>query len=107
MARRNERNHSEKQQKKVSVVVPCCNVEKYVAQCLKSIVNQTLKEIEIICINDGSTDDTLSILKSFAEKDERIILINKQNSGYGDSMNQGFAKAHGKYIGQTIHWGKE
>ena len=99
MARRNERNHSRKQQKKVSVVVPCCNVEKYVAQCLKSITNQTLKEIEIICINDGSKDNTLSILKSFAEKDERIILIDKPNSGYGDSMNQGFAKAHGEYIG--------
>ena len=54
---------------KVSVVVPCYNVEKYLHQCIDSIVNQTLKEIEIICVNDGSKDSTLDILKEYAAKD--------------------------------------
>ena len=84
---------------KVSVVVPCYNVEKYVAQCIESICAQTLKEIEIICVNDGSKDGTLAILQDFQKKDERISIIDKQNSGYGHSVNMGMAKAKGKYIG--------
>ena len=84
---------------KVSVLVPICNVEKYLAQCLDSLVNQTLQEIEIICINDGSTDNSLSIIKEFAAKDNRIVIIDKPNSGYGDSMNRGLAIAKGEYIG--------
>ena len=83
----------------VSIVVPCCNVEKYLDQCLKSIINQTLNNIEIICINDGSKDGTLNIIKKYAAKDNRIVIIDKPNSGYGDSMNIGFSKARGKYIG--------
>lgn len=88
-----------KNQPKVSILVPCYNVEKYLRQCLDSVVHQTLKEIEIICINDGSKDSTLDILKEYAEKDNRIIIIDKANSGYGDSMNQGLLKATGDYIG--------
>lgn len=84
---------------KLSILVPCYNVEKYVAQCLSSIVNQTLQDIEIICINDGSTDKTLEILQSFQTTDSRIKIINKKNSGYGDSMNLGLDMAKGKYIG--------
>lgn len=84
---------------KVSVIVPCYNVEQYVAECLESIINQTLKEIEIICVNDGSKDGTLDILKEFAKKDERVIIIDKPNSGYGHSVNLGFQKARGKYLG--------
>ena len=84
---------------KLSILVPCYNVEKYVAQCLSSIVNQTLQNIEIICINDGSTDKTLEILQSFQTTDSRIKIINKKNSGYGDSMNLGLDMAKGKYIG--------
>lgn len=83
----------------VSILVPICNVEKYLAQCLDSLVNQTLREIEIICINDGSTDNSLSIIKEFAAKDKRIVIIDKPNSGYGDSMNQGLSIAKGEYIG--------
>lgn len=83
----------------VSIVVPCCNVEKYLDKCLGSIVNQTLKEIEIICINDGSKDGTLNIIKKYAVKDNRIVVVDKPNSGYGDSMNIGFSKARGRYIG--------
>ncbi|MVX56470.1 glycosyltransferase family 2 protein [Parasutterella muris] len=83
----------------VSILVPCFNVEKYVRECLESIKNQTLTDIEVICINDGSTDSTLSILEEFAAKDCRFRIINKKNSGYGDSMNKGLDSAKGKYIG--------
>lgn len=86
-------------QLKVSILVPICNVEKYLRQCLESLVNQTLKDIEIICINDGSSDNSLAIIKDFAKKDNRIVIIDKPNSGYGDSMNRGLAIAKGEYIG--------
>ena len=84
---------------KVSVLVPIYNVESFLPECLDSLVNQTLKEIEIICINDGSKDGSLKIIKEFAAKDKRIVIINKENSGYGDSMNRGLKKATGEYIG--------
>lgn len=88
-----------KKQPKISILVPCYNVEKYIRQCMDSVVNQTLKDIEIIAINDGSKDNTLSILKDYAKNDKRIIIIDKANSGYGDSMNQGLKRATGEYIG--------
>ncbi len=88
-----------KRSPKVSVLVPIYNVEKFLQQCLESVVEQTLREIEIICINDGSTDSSAEIIREFAEKDDRIIVIDKPNSGYGDSMNQGLARARGEYIG--------
>ena len=66
---------------KVSVVVPVYNVEKLLQRCLNSLINQSLHDIEIICINDGSTDKSLEILKSFANKDKRITVIDKQNEG--------------------------
>ena len=84
---------------KVSILTPIYNVEKYLRQCLDSIVAQTLKDIEIICINDGSTDSSPSIIREYAEKDPRVIVITKKNSGYGDSMNRGLKKATGEYIG--------
>lgn len=84
---------------KISVIVPVCNVEQYLSECLESIVKQTLKEIEIICINDGSKDKSLDILKNFAQKDSRIKIIDKPNSGYGDTMNRGIEAATGEYIG--------
>ena len=62
-------------------------------------MGQTLKDIEIICINDGSKDNSLKIIKKYASKDKRIVIIDKKNSGYGDSMNQGLAKATGEYVG--------
>ncbi len=86
-------------QPKVSILVPIFNVEKYLHECLDSIVNQTLKDIEIICIDDGSTDTSPQIIKEYADKDPRFIVITKKNSGYGDSMNKGLAKATGEYIG--------
>ena len=84
---------------KVSILVPIYNVEKYLRQCLDSLVNQTLNDIEIICINDGSTDKSLSIINEFANKDNRIKVINKKNTGYGHSMNCGLRLAQGEYIG--------
>lgn len=84
---------------KVSILVPIFNVEKYLRQCLESLVNQTLKDIEIICINDGSTDSSPAIIDEFAKNDPRIVILTKTNSGYGDSMNQGLKKATGEYIG--------
>ena len=74
---------------KVSLLVPICNVERYLRECLDSAVAQTLEDIEIICINDGSTDGSLGIINSFVEKDPRFKVIDKPNSGYGDSMNKG------------------
>lgn len=84
---------------KVSIVIPCYNVEKYLRQCLDSVVNQTLQDIEIICVNDGSKDSTLAIIQEYANKDKRIKIIDKPNTGYGDSMNCGFDMAVGEYLG--------
>lgn len=84
---------------KISILVPCCNVEKYLRQCLDSVVNQTLKDMEIIVINDGSTDGTLNIIKEYAARDKRIRVLDKPNEGYGKSMNRGLDMATGKYIG--------
>ena len=83
----------------VSLVIPCCNVERYVEQCVRSAMAQTLQNIEIICVNDGSTDSTLEVLQKLAVEDERIRIIDKPNSGYGNSMNVGFDAACGRYIG--------
>ncbi|MDR1168447.1 MAG: glycosyltransferase [Heliobacteriaceae bacterium] len=84
---------------KVSIVVPVYNVEKYLRQCLDSLVRQTLQDIEIICVNDGSTDRSLEIIKSYASEDSRIKIIDKQNAGYGHSCNTGFDAAVADYIG--------
>ncbi len=84
---------------KVSVLVPVYNVEKYLCQCLDSVVVQTLQDIEIICINDGSTDASLQLLREYQAKDGRIQIIDKPNSGYGHSMNMGLSVARGEYIG--------
>lgn len=84
---------------KVSIIVPTYNVEMYLVECMESIVRQTLGDIEIICINDGSTDGSLDILKQYAAKDERIRLVDKENGGYGIGMNIGLDMATGEYIG--------
>lgn len=84
---------------KVSIIVPIYNVERYLSRCLDSLINQTLKDIEIICINDGATDNSLEILKKFAEKDKRIIIFNQNNKGVAASRNLGLKNAKGDYIG--------
>ena len=84
---------------KVSVVVPVCNVEQYLRECLDSCVNQTLQDIEIICVNDGSSDGSLEILREYAAADPRVKIISKDNAGYGHTVNIGMDMANGKYIG--------
>lgn len=83
---------------KISIIVPVYNVEKYLARCLDSIINQTLKEIEIILVNDGSKDNSQKIIEEYAKKDERIIIINKENGGLSDARNKGLEIASGEYI---------
>ncbi|MDR2337238.1 MAG: glycosyltransferase [Deltaproteobacteria bacterium] len=83
---------------KVSVIVPVYNTEKYLVQCLDSLVNQTLKEIEIICVNDGSTDGSLVILNQYAKQDKRIKIINKDNGGPSSARNLGINLAKGEYL---------
>ena len=87
--------------KKVSVIVPVYNAEKYLRECLDSLVNQTLKEIEIIVVNDGSKDNSLSILREYEKKhkDKVIVIDNKENQGIGRTRNNGLKKATGEYIG--------
>lgn len=84
---------------KVSVLVPVYNTEKYLVQCLDSLKNQTLDDIEFICINDGSTDNSQEILNKYAINDSRFKIIAKKNSGYGHTMNVGIENASGEYIG--------
>ncbi|MDR0784852.1 MAG: glycosyltransferase [Treponema sp.] len=84
---------------KVSIIIPVYNVEKYLKQCLDSVVSQTLRDIEIIVANDGSTDGCMDIITEYAEKDGRIRVIDKPNAGYGQTMNVGMAAARGEYIG--------
>ncbi len=85
---------------KVSIIVPFHNVEKYIEQCLESLVNQTLTDIEIICIDDASTDASRDIVKGFMRKDERITLLNTEKpSGQSTARNMGLEVAKGDYIG--------
>lgn len=72
-----------------SVIIPCYNTEKYLKQCLDSVINQTFKDIEIICVNDGSTDSTLQILEEYAQKDNRIKVVTQNNKGLSGARNTG------------------
>lgn len=84
---------------KISVIVPVYNTSMYLEECLDSLLNQTLKEIEIICVNDGSTDNSLSILENYIQKDRRIKIINQKNKGQSVARNKGISQAEGEYIG--------
>ena len=83
---------------KVSIIVPVYNVESYLDKCLNSLVNQTLKEIEIIIVNDGSTDNSKKIIDKYAKKYKNIIAITKENGGVSEARNLGLTKATGEYI---------
>src|SRR5699024_6031528 len=86
--------------KKLSIIVPCYKVEKYLPRCLDSLVNQTLKDIEIICINDGSPDNCLNILKDYKKKfPDKIVIIDKKNEGVWKGRMDGVKKANGEFIG--------
>lgn len=84
---------------KVSIIVPIYNSEKYMNKCIESILNQTLTEIEIILVNDGSTDNSGKIIDNYAKKDKRIKVIHQENSGPSVARNKGINIAKGKYIG--------
>ena len=83
---------------KISVIVPVYNVEQYLPKCLDSIINQTFKDIEIICINDGSTDNSGKILEQYAQKDDRIKVLTQENQGQAVARNKGLDIAKGEYI---------
>lgn len=86
--------------KKLSIIVPCYKVEKYLPRCLDSLVNQTLEDIEIICINDGSPDNCLKILKDYQKKyKDKIVIIDKPNEGVWKGRKDGVKKATGEFIG--------
>lgn len=84
--------------KKVSIIIPVYNSEKYISKCLDSVLNQTYKNIEIIVINDGSKDNSINILKEYEKKYKRIVLIDKQNEGVSKTRNLGINKATGDFI---------
>ncbi|MDQ0253157.1 glycosyltransferase EpsH [Evansella vedderi] len=84
---------------KISIVVPIYNVDEYLSRCLDSLLSQTIEDIEVITINDGSTDNSLEILEQYAKKDSRIIIIDKENGGVSSARNAGLKIAVGDYIG--------
>ena len=83
---------------KISIIVPIYNVKPYLEQCILSIINQTYLNLEIILVNDGSTDGSLLICENFAKKDDRIVLITQQNMGLSSARNLGIEIATGEYI---------
>lgn len=83
----------------ISIIIPIYNTEKYLEQCLESIASQSLKDIEAICIDDGSTDGSPKIMDAFAATDARFKVIHKQNTGYGAAVNTGISHTSGTYIG--------
>ena len=83
---------------KVSIIIPVYNIEKYLSRCLDSIISQTYKNLEIICVNDGSTDNSLNILEQYKKLDNRIIVMSTENFGQGAARNTGMELATGKYM---------
>ena len=83
---------------KISVIVPVYNVELYLERCLESIVKQTLTDIQIIIVNDGSTDNSLDIIKKYAQYDDRFIVVSQENRGSSAARNKGLKIASGDFI---------
>ena len=83
---------------KVSIIIPVYNVEPFLARCLDSVVGQTLRGIEIICVDDGSPDRSIDILNRYAAQDDRIRVISQENRGLGGARNRGFDAATGEFI---------
>lgn len=79
----------------VSIIIPVYNMEKYLAECLDSIINQTYRNIEIIIVNDGSTDGSAEIIDDYSKRDERIKVITKENGGLGSARNAGINVVRG------------
>lgn len=83
---------------KISVIVPTYNVERYLRECMNSIIHQSLTDIEVVCVNDGSTDRSGDILREYAARDRRIRIIDQKNAGYGRAVNVGIQEARGEYV---------
>ena len=83
---------------KISIIIPVYNMEEYLGECLDSVLGQSLTDIEAIAINDGSKDSSLEILKAYAAKDSRIIIIDKANEGVGAARNDGIDRATGEFV---------
>ena len=83
---------------KISIIIPVYNVQDYLAMCLDSVCYQSMKDIEIICVNDGSTDNSLAVLHAYKRRDKRIIIIDKENEGSGVARNTGLKIARGEYV---------
>ena len=83
---------------KVSVIMPVYNVEQYLGECMDSVLSQTLRDIEVICIDDGSTDSAVEILEDYRSRDERVVILRQENSGAGKARNKGLGNARGTYI---------
>ena len=88
----------DKTRPKISVIIPVYNTEKYVETSVRSVMNQTYRNLEIICVNDGSTDGSLEILNRLAEEDDRIIVLTKENGGLGDTRNYGIAHSSSEWL---------
>ncbi len=82
----------------ISVIIPVYNVEKYLSKCLDSVINNTYRDLEIICVNDGSTDGSLDILNEYAARDDRISVISQENQGLSGARNTGIENSHADYI---------
>ena len=82
----------------ISIIIPIYNAENYISQCVKSVLNQTLNNLEIICIDDGSTDDSAKVIEALQQTDSRILLLRQENKGAGAARNSGLQHALGKYV---------
>ncbi|ORU23018.1 glycosyl transferase, partial [Francisella tularensis subsp. holarctica] len=82
----------------ITLVIPIYNIENYLGRCLDSVINQTYKDLEIILVNDGSTDNSLEICESYAKEDSRIKIINKNNGGLSSARNVGLDACKGDYV---------
>lgn len=83
---------------KISVIIPVYNVERYISRCIESVVGQTLRDIEIICVNDGTKDDSVRVIQQYMERDDRIQLVNKPNGGLSSARNAGLRVATGEVV---------
>ena len=83
---------------KVSVIMPVYNVEQYLRECLDTVLGQTLREIEVICVDDGSTDSSVEILEEYRSRDDRVKVYRQQNAGAGEARNNALSHASGKYV---------
>ena len=82
---------------KISIIIPIYNVEDYVGKCLESVTNQTLKDIEVICVDDGTKDNSCAVVEAYMKEDDRIKLVHKENGGLSSARNYGLQYATGEY----------